>query len=140
MKRILFLGALLLLICCATAVFSQSQTGQICFIRSSGYEASAVNFRVFIDDSLVCKLRNKRYSQHTVSVGEHTVAGRNTGLTIDRGSTPLKVKVEEGKITYISLVLVSNKVSCMEITQNSADVALKKVKEATNCGDKDKAN
>lgn len=137
MKRVLLLVAPILLICCSIDAFSQSQTGQICFIRSTGYEASAVNFRVFIDDSLVCKLRNKHYSQHTVSAGEHTVSGKNTGLTLDKGSTPLKVKVEGGKTTYISVVLASNKVSCLEITQNSADEVLKKVKPATNCGDKE---
>jgi hypothetical protein len=116
--------------------FCQSGKGQICFIRPGGYTASAVPFRVFIDDGLVCKLKSKNYSTHTVNVGNHTVSGQNTGLTLDKGSKPFTVKVAEGKITYISVVWVSNKVMCQEITENSAMEELKKSKPASNCSDK----
>jgi hypothetical protein len=116
--------------------FSQSGKGKICFIRPGGYTSSAVPFRVFIDDGLVCKLKSKNYSTHTVNMGDHTVSGQNTGLTLDKGSQPFTVKVAEGKTTYISVVWVSNKVMCQEITENSAMEALKKSKASTNCGDK----
>ena len=116
--------------------FSQSGKGKICFIRPGGYTSSAVPFRVFIDESLVCKLKSKHYSYHTVNTGDHTIAGQNTGLTLDKGSKPFTVKVTEGKTTYISVVWVSNKVMCQEITENSALEALKNSKPSSNCGDK----
>lgn len=113
-------------------LYAQSGTGQICFIRSTGYVGSAVNFKAYIDDSLACKLRNKTYSIHTVPAGEHTVAADNTGLSTQKRSTPLKITVEEGKITYID-VIWANKVSCEEITKNSADVKMEKLKQNTKC-------
>lgn len=114
--------------------FSQS-TGQICFIRPGGFQGSAINYRVFIDDSLVCKLKSKSHSMHTVTAGEHTVAGQVKGLSLDKGSTPLKVEIKPGKTTYISIVGVSNKAMCQEITENSATEQLKKSKPS-NCSDK----
>lgn len=133
MKKYAVGTLVLLFVLLAQAGFSQEQTGQICFIRATGYVASAVNFRVFIDDSLVCKLKNKRYTLHTVTAGEHTVAAQNTGLSVDKKSTPFKVNVTAGKITYIN-VIWANKVSCQEITENSATEALKKIQQTSNCG------
>lgn len=134
MKKHASLVALLVLLF-AMPGFSQSGKGQICFIRPGGYTASAVPFKVFIDNGLVCKLKSNHYSSHPVNVGDHTVSGQNTGLTLDKGSSPFKVKVVEGKTTYISVVWVSNKVMCQEITENAALEALKKSKPSSNCGD-----
>jgi hypothetical protein len=91
-----------------------------------------VNFKAYIDDTLVCKLRNKTYSLHTVSVGDHTVSARNTGLSFDKRSEPFKVTVAEGKITYVDIVW-ANQVSCQEITKNSADVKMRKLKQNMKC-------
>jgi hypothetical protein len=111
---------------------TQVKTGQICFIRATGYVGSAVNFKVYIDDSLACKMKNKTWSLHTVTVGDHTVSAKNTGLSLDKKSDPFKVTVEEGKITYVDVVC-ANKVYCQEITKNSADVKMAKLKQNTKC-------
>ncbi|RFM26907.1 hypothetical protein [Deminuibacter soli] len=134
-KQYLFLLPVLFAFCSVKAFSQSAATGQICFIRATGYVASAVNFRVFIDDSLACKLKNKRYSLHTVSAGEHTVSAQNMGISLDKKSAPFKVLVAEGKITYINLVW-ANEVSCQEITANSAEQSLKKIKQTTDCGSK----
>lgn len=114
------------------SAYSQSQTGEVCFIRSTGYVASAVNFKVYIDDTLTCKLKNHTYSIHAVPPGEHTVAASNTGLSSQKKSAPFKINVEAGKTTYVNIVW-ANEVSCEEITKNSADVKLKKSKQNTKC-------
>lgn len=130
MKNTLLIGLILI----SAQAFSQS-TGQICFIRPGAYTGAMINYRAFIDDSLVCKLKNNRHSIHTVSAGVHTVAGQVKGLSLDKGTQPLTVKVEPGKTTYISIVGVSNRAMCQEITENSATEQLKKSKPS-NCGDK----
>jgi len=111
---------------------AQSKTGKICFIRSTGYTGSAVNDKVYIDVKLACKLKNKEYSYHVVSVGDHTISAKSTGLSSGKKSNPFKVTVEEDKITYVDLVL-SNNLAVDEITKNSADVKMKGLKENTNC-------
>ncbi len=133
MKKYLFFSIVILALVSQKS-FAQSGTGQICFIRPGSYTGAVVNFRVSIDGKLVCKLKNKSYSMHSVSVGEHSVSGQNTGLTLDKGSVPLKVIVKEGKTPYISVIAVSNKVMCQEITENSAKAQLAKSKLLTNCG------
>jgi hypothetical protein len=113
--------------------FSQTKTGKIYFIRATGYVGSAVNFRAYIDDNLACKLKNKTYSIHIVNVGKHTVAASNTGLSNQKKSKPFEVDVAEGKTTYIDVVW-ANEVSCQEITEKSAEVKLKGLKQNTKCG------
>lgn len=111
---------------------AQSKTGQICFIRATGYVGSAINYRAFIDDSLACKLKNKSYSLHTVAIGEHAVAVSSGGLSSGAKSAPLKINVEEGKTTYVDLVW-ANSVSCQELTQNSGQAKIKPLKENLKC-------
>lgn len=128
---------LLLVFCCSTQLSAQS--GQICFIRSTGYVGSAVNFKVFIDDSLACKLKNKSYSLHTVSAGEHVVAAANTGLGNKKKSAPFTVNVQEGKITYVD-VIWANKVSTEEVTENSGIQKIKPLVQNTKCSSEESDN
>ncbi|HEX2683189.1 MAG TPA: hypothetical protein VHL77_04625, partial [Ferruginibacter sp.] len=97
-----------------------------------GYVGSAVNFKIYIDDSLVCKLKNKRYSVHTLPVGKHTVSAQNTGLSTHKKSEPFEIETKEGQVTYID-VAWANRVYCQEITANSATAVMRKVKQTTNC-------
>lgn len=127
-------NAFLLIICLLglQAIHAQTKTGQICFIRATGYVGSAVNYRAFIDDSLVCKLKNKSYSLHTVAVGEHAVTVSSGGLGSNAQSAPLKVLVEDGKITYVNLAW-ANRVSVEELTRNSGETKIKPLKENLKC-------
>ena len=112
--------------------FSQAKMGQICFIRAHGYVGSLVNDKVYIDDSLACKLKNNQYSLHSVPIGKHTVSADGTGLSMQKRSEPFTITVEEGKISYVDVVW-ANTVSCQEITENSAKVKLKKLKWNKQC-------
>ncbi len=116
--------------------FSQDKTGTVYFIRATGYVGSAVNFRVYLDDTLLCKLKNKTYSVHSVAVGKHVVSAQNSGLSTRKKSAPFEINVQEGQITYVD-VAWANRVYCQEITPNSATMILKKTKQTTNCVSKD---
>lgn len=132
MKKAPLLLSAIAILCVSFSSFAQTKTGQICFIRSTGLTGSLVNDKVFIDNKLVCKLKNKQYSMHTVAIGDHTVAVDATGVSLQKRSAPFTVHVEAEKITYIDLVL-ANQVSVVEITKGSADVKMKKLKQNTNC-------
>lgn len=130
-KAILSVMAVVGAITC-TSVFAQSKTGQICFIRSTGFNGSAVNFKVYIDDSLACKLKNKTYSLHAVPAGKHNVTSKNTGLGSTKKSTPFEVDVKEGKITYVAIIN-NGKVYCEEITEASGARQIKTLVQNTRC-------
>lgn len=119
------------------SVFSQSKTGQVYLIRSTGYTGSAVNYSFYVDGQLICKLKNKSFSIHDLAVGDHTVSVVSGGISNGKKSTPLKITVAEGKANYVSVVSTqagfANKITCQEITQNSADPILAKSKEKEDC-------
>ena len=117
--------------------FSQTKTGQIYLIRSTGYTGMAVNYSFYVDGQLTCKLKNKSFSIHDLPVGEHTVSVVGGGISNGKKSPPLKVVVAEGKANYVSVVSTQfgyvNKITCQEITQNSADPILAKSKKKEDC-------
>ena len=137
MKAIRTFSLLAFLVTASFSAFSQTKTGQVYLIRSTGYTGSAVNYRFYIDDQLVCKLKNKSFSIHDLSVGQHTVSVVSGGLSNGKKSAPLTIAVVEGKVNYVSVVSTeagySNKITCQEITQNSADPILAKVKQKKDC-------
>ncbi|NCD71155.1 hypothetical protein [Mucilaginibacter agri] len=128
--------ALLTFIC--LSAYSQTPTGQIYFMRSTGYNGAAVNVRIYVDDQLVCKLKNNRFSIHDMAVGKHVVTVQPTGISNGKKSDPITVEVAEGKANYVNVVQrvsgYASYLSCEEVTQSSADNTLKKIKQTTDCG------
>lgn len=137
MKTIRFFSLLAIMLTVSFNSFSQNKSGQVYLIRSTGYTGSAVNYQLFIDNQLVCKLKNKTFSIHDISIGEHTVSVVSGGISNGKKSTPLKIIVAEGKTNYVSVVSTQsgyvNKLTCQEITQNSADPLLAKATQNKNC-------
>lgn len=136
MKAIKLL-AVLFCITVSLSAFSQTKTGQVYLIRVTGYTGSAVNYRFYLDDKLICKLGNKSFSIHDISVGDHTISVVSGGISNGKKSTPLKFTVAEGKANYISVVSTEagyvDKITCQEITQSSAEPLLAKAKQAKDC-------
>jgi len=137
MKTIKFFSFLAFMLAASLNVFSQNKTGQVYLIRSTGYTGSAVNYRLYIDDQLACKLKNKSFSVHDIGIGQHTVSVVSGGISNGKKSAPLTITVVEGKANYVSVVSTQsgyvNKLTCQEITQNSADPLLAKATQNKNC-------
>ena len=137
MKTIKLLSLLAVLLTVSFTAFSQEKTGQVYLIRLTGYTGAAIKYSFYIDDQLACKLKNKSFSIHDLPVGDHTVSVVSGGISNGKKSTPLKLTVVEGKVNYVSVVSTQsgyvNKITCQEITQNSADPILAKTKQKTDC-------
>lgn len=137
MKTIKFLAVFAFMLTISLNVFSQTKTGQVYLIRLTGYAGSAVNYRFYIDDQLACKLKNKSFSIHDLSVGDHTVSVVSGGLSNGKKSAPLKITVVEGKVNYVNVVSTEagyvNKINVQEITQNSAEPILAKTRQKMDC-------
>lgn len=134
-KRLLTLSILCVLL--TGHVFAQEKTAKVYFIRSTGFQGSAVAFTAFIDQQLVCKLNNKKYSIHEVTPGEHTFTVQFAGKKSKEKAEPIKINVEEGKTYYIQMVFQTgafvNNLYCQEVTENSAKTVLAVCQEDTNC-------
>lgn len=137
MKTVKLFSLLAFLLTASFSVFSQTKTGQVYLIRSTGFTGSAVNYSFYVDDQLTCKMKNKSFSIHDLSVGDHTVSVVSGGISNGKKSTPLNVTVVAGKANYVSVVSTRagyvNKITCQEITQNSAEPLLAKAKEKKDC-------
>ena len=111
--------------------------GTVYFIRSTGFQGSAVAFTAFIDKQLVCKLNNKKFSVHNVSAGEHTFSVQFAGKASKEKAEQISINIEEGKTYYIQMVfqtgLLVNNLYCQEVTENSAKTVLMKCIEDTKC-------
>lgn len=137
MKTIKFFAFFAFMLAMSFKGFSQTKTGQVYLIRVTGYTGSMVNYRFYIDDKLICKLKNKSFSIHDMPLGNHTVNVVSGGISNGKKSAPLTITVAEGKANYVSVVSTQagyvNKITCQEITQNSADPLLAKAKQNKNC-------
>lgn len=137
MKTIKLLSLTFFLLIGALGTSAQTKTGQVYLIRSTGYTGSAVNYSFFVDEQLTCKMKNKSFSIHDLPLGEHTISVSSGGISTGKKSAPLKITVMEGKVNYVSVVSTqagyANKITCQEITENSAAPILAKATQKTDC-------
>lgn len=113
------------------------ELSKIYFIRSTGFAGSMSAFTAFIDEELVCKLNNKRYSIHDLTPGEHTFTVQFAGKKAKKRAEPITIKVEAGKTYYIQMVFQTgafkNNLYCQEVTENSANTVLVDCELDTKC-------
>jgi hypothetical protein len=137
MKTIKLLSLTAFLLIGALSTIAQTKTGQVYLIRSTGYTGTAVNYSFFVDGQLTCKMKNKLFSIHDLPVGEHTVSVSSGGISTGKKSEPLKITVTEGQVNYVSVVSTqagyANKITCQEITENSAAPLLAKATQKKDC-------
>lgn len=114
----------LFLIACSFTGLAQSGTAKVVLIREGMHEGSAVSCSIFMNEELLCKLNNKRYSLHEVAPGQytfHTQWGGNKPNRDKRGD--LVVTLEEGKSYYIKFNSVAKAINgyvgLIEVTENT---------------------
>lgn len=116
---------------------SAQESAKVYFIRSTGFQGSAVAFTAFIDQQLVCKLNNKKYSVHDVTPGEHVFTVQFAGKSAKEKAEPIKINVEAGKTYYVQMVFQTgyfkNNLYCQEVTESSAKTVLANCVEDTKC-------
>lgn len=98
--------------------------GLVYFIRGKGHAGSATAFSALIDDQLVCKLNNRRYSVHQVAPGNHRFKAQFGGKKGKEKAEIAEIEVEAGKTYYIQMTMQMsfwvNDLSPQEITRNTA--------------------
>jgi hypothetical protein len=141
MRKLLPLVLVLLAVFSAQRSLAQlaapDTSATVLFMRSTGYNGSAVAFTAFIDDQLVCRLNNKRFSSHTLAPGTHTFSVQFAGKSSKEKAERITINTEAGKTYYIQFVfqpgLLINNVYCQEVTESSANTILPKLKQDSKC-------
>jgi len=116
---------------------STTQNGKVYFMRSTGFQGSAQGFTVFIDDVVVCKLNNKRFSIHEIAPGKHIFSVQFAGKSSKEKAERIEITVEPGKTYYIQLIFqtgfIKNNLYCQEVTENSARTVMSGLEEDKKC-------
>lgn len=112
---------------------------KIVFIRDIGHFGSAVDFREFIDEKLVCKLDRKSYNIIDVEPGQHTVTWQPNCTELKKAGRNIQVVMdfEAGKTYYFEMGVTQKftkyELSFDEITESTALKKMAALKEDTNC-------
>ena len=114
-----------------------TETAKVYFLRSTGFVGSAAGFTAFIDDQLVCKLNNKRYSVHEVLPGKHKFTVQFAGKKSKKRAEPIYIEMEAGKTYYVQMLFqtgfIKNNLYCQEVTKSSADAVMPQLTEDKKC-------
>lgn len=116
----------------SSAALAQDATGKIYVIRRTGVNGSAVNFRLFVDGELICKLKNKSYSVHELKAGEHTISVVTGGIPNNKKTQPVRFTVSGGKINYF-MINNGDELNCVEIMPYAAEPMIARSLEVKNC-------
>lgn len=144
MKKLIMLVSLCVLLSATAATAQTAATGgnetemsKIYFFRSTGFSHAASAFRTFIDEQVVCKLSNKRYSVHAIPPGKHTFAAQVLGSNLTKKNEKLEITTEPGKTYYITIEMrtgiMRENLMCEEITENTARPLLVSMKPENKC-------
>jgi hypothetical protein len=83
-------------------IHAQSQKATVYLLRSAGPD-EFVPYFTYMDQVLLCKLGNGKYSVHEVEPGEHRFHAQYKGKIKSTPETELLVNLEPGKTYYISV-------------------------------------
>jgi len=130
--KIKIFSVLLITVSCLFSSFKPQESGQVYFLRSTNNVGSLLAYKVYIDDELVCHLKNNRYSLHNIPAGEHTVTIQGSGLGSHAKSRPLKITVLPDKSNYM-VVINGSDLYMQEAVESSAKELLKRLAETREC-------
>ncbi len=110
--------------------------GEIIFIRKTGIVGWAIPFKTFINDDLVCKINNKRFSKHKVEAGSYLCTAQFYGKKRNEKREHAHIEVKAGEKKYIILQMnygfFYNTLSPIEIPEKAALQLISEIKEDRN--------
>jgi hypothetical protein len=142
MKSLTRFFLLCALLVCSFAAGAQTDTGstaKVYLLRHTGIVGGPVVDYVYMDDKLMCKLNENRFSVHDVPAGKHEFAAVIGGRKLSKQHERITVNFEKGKTYYIQLRIevdvFANKLWVEETTESNAKTLMdkEKMKADENC-------
>ena len=81
---------------------AQSEKATVYLIRPVGPD-NYIPYYTYMDQKLICGLRNGQYSKHQLEPGEHTFHAQYKGKVKSNPETDLSITLEADKIYYIAI-------------------------------------
>lgn len=81
---------------------AQGEKATVYLVRGAGPD-NFVPYFTYVDDTLMCKLGNGKFSVHELEPGERKIHAQYKGKVKSNAETDLFIKLEAGKTYYISV-------------------------------------
>ncbi|MFZ4455230.1 MAG: hypothetical protein ACOYOT_03325 [Bacteroidales bacterium] len=94
--KLLFMSIALALL--AFTSETKAANGKIVFYRESGMAGSAIDYKVFVNDTIL-KIRNGSFNELSCAPGDYIISLKNSP------SAPIRINVEENKSYYLRFIL-----------------------------------
>jgi len=104
MKKLIFV--LFVLLTNVSFIRAQNQKATVYLLRSAGPD-EVVPYFTYMDNILLCKLGDGKYSVHEAEPGQHKFHTQYKGKIKSNPETDLMVTLEPGKTYYISVNLTT---------------------------------
>lgn len=116
---------------------AQETLATLYILRSTGNKAAEYSFSTFVNDSLFCKLNNKKFSAHQLRPGLKTIHAQYGGSDPKRKTERINISMEAGQVYYVNLQLQQRfggcDLICAEISPSAARSLFKELKADTKC-------
>jgi len=117
--------------------FGQESPATLYILRSTGHKASEYSFSTFVNDSLFCKLNNKKFSAHHLRPGLKAIHAQYAGSDPKVKFERISILMEPGQVYYVNLQIQQRfggcNLFCTEITPSEARMLFKELKADTRC-------
>ena len=97
--------------------------------RGGQFFGSALNYAIFANEEMVCKLSNNRYIEYKAKPGKLSLTAHRGGVEIFKKETGLDLTVEAGKKYYVKgdqkSSITRTRLELSEVTENTANRDMK---------------
>lgn len=116
---------------------AQNETATVYLLRPPGPDGGVPYF-TYLDDELLCKVGNGRFSVHQVNAGDHQIHAQYRGKISSSPEVRLPLNLEPGKTYYVMIVVFTNNFSggghfCVELSETSGKKMLGLLEENKEC-------
>ena len=97
--------------------------------RGGQFFGSALNYAIFANEEMVCKLSNNRYIEYKAKPGKLSLTAHRGGVELFKKETGLDLNVEAGKKYYVKgdqkSSITRTRLELSEVTENTANRDMK---------------
>jgi len=109
--------------------YSTDDFATVYIYRGGQFFGSALNYAIFANEEMVCKLSNNRYIEYKAKPGKLSLTAHRGGVEIFKKETGLDLNVEAGKKYYVKgdqkSSITRTRLELSEVTENTANRDMK---------------
>ncbi|MDR5590703.1 DUF2846 domain-containing protein [Christiangramia sp. SM2212] len=118
------------------SIYAQDKTAEVYIIRDTQSIGSLTKFEVFVDDEIICEIKNHKYIITNLTPGIHKFSVQMTGKKSKANVDHFELELEANEEYYLQVETPSSVMGSShftEVTKNSANKIIPKLEEQEDC-------